>query len=289
MKHKIAVDQWIVNVTLFIIVIFTLYPFWHIMMYSISDPLEAMDGGLFLVPKGFSMVGVQSILRSTGIFTAYGNTIFVTLVGTAINIVLTASIAYPLSVKRFKGRNIISLMIFFTMLFQGGMIPSYILVKNLRLIDSRWALIIPGAINAWYMFIMKNYFQNLPQSLEESANIDGATPVRILFTIILPISKPVIAAISLFYGVFHWNSYIDSVLYINSQSKQVLQVFLRATLSSGAMQQLGGVENFESMAILTEETMKMVTVTMSVLPMIIVYPFIQKYYVKGIMIGSIKG
>ena len=240
--------------------------------------------------KGFSLTSYELLLKSKGIYYAYGNSIFRLVIGTAINIVLTAMLAYPLSIRRFVGRNFITLMIFFTMLFSGGMIPTYLIVKELGLIDSIWSLIIPTALSAWNLIILKNYFQSLPAELEESANIDGATPMRILFSVILPVSGPVIAAIALFYGVAHWNSYFDAILYINSDAKQVLQVFLRTMLQSSSLQQVQGTESLaSSIGLVTEESVKMATVVVSVLPMLLVYPFLQKYYVKGVMVGSIKG
>jgi len=278
------------NVGMLLVSIVTLYPFWHVLMYSLSDPKLAMGGGLFLWMKGFSLTSYELLLQSKGIYTAYGNSIFRLVIGTAINVLLTAMLAYPLSIRRFVGRYTITLLIFFTMLFSGGMIPTYLIVKELGLIDSIWSLIIPGALSAWNLIILKNYFQSLPAELEESANIDGAAPIRILFSIILPVSGPVIAAIALFYGVAHWNSFFDAILYINSDAKQVLQVFLRTMLQSSSLQQVQGSENLaSSIGLVTEESVKMATVVVSVIPMLIVYPFLQKYYVKGVMVGSIKG
>lgn len=287
LSEKIGI--YTLNFFLFILSLLTLYPFWHVLMYSISNPLQSMGGGVFLLPKGFSLYSYEILLQSKGIFVAYWNSIFRLVAGTIINILFTAMLAYPLSIRRFVGRNTITMMIFFTMLFGGGMIPTYLLVKELGLIDSIWSLIIPTAISAWNLIIMKNYFQGLPPELEESASIDGCSPTRTLFSIILPISMPVIAAIALFYGVYHWNSYFEAILYINTQDKQVLQVFLRTMLNSSSLQQLQGAGNF-GMAIdqVTEESVKMATIVISIIPMLIVYPFLQKYYVKGVLIGSVK-
>lgn len=266
----------------------TLYPFWHVVMYSISDPKMAMAGGLFFVPKGFSTAGFEALFRTQQIFVAYGNSIFVTVVGTFINVIMTASLAYPLSIKRFKGRRGITLMVFFTMLFSGGMIPTYLLIDAVGLLDSLWALIWPGAISAWNLIIMKNFFQGLPPSLEESASLDGASPLTILLRIVLPLSKPIIATMALFYGVVHWNAYFDAVLYISPASKQILPVYLRMLLNSTSMDQLTSTGAVMDTAVITEESMKMATIVASVLPMLIIYPFVQKYFVKGVMVGSIK-
>ena len=281
--------QYILYILLIFYGIITLYPVYHVIMYSISNPKSAMGGGLFLIPKGFSLVSFKLLFGTKTVFIAYRNTIFVTLVGTLINIILTALLAYPLSIKRFMGRNVISLLIYFTMLFRGGMIPLYLLVRNLGLLDSIWSLIIPGSISAWNMFIMKNYFQGLPNELEESASLDGAGPATILIRIILPISKPMIAAIALFYAVAHWNSYFNCILYISTQSKQTLQVFLRSMLTYTSMQQMSTAQDLEALGELTEESVKMATIVLSVVPMLMVYPFLQKYFVKGILIGSVKG
>lgn len=269
----------------------TLYPFWHVIMYSISASEAAMEGGLFFFPRKPTLAAYSLLARNKLIFTTYKNSIIRTVVGTCINLIMTASIAYPLSVKRFIGRNFWTMVIFFTMLFSGGMIPTYLLVKELGLLNSMWALILPGSISAYNMFIMRNFFQSIPPSLEESANIDGATPPRILVSIIMPLSKPVFAALALFYGIAHWNSYIDCVLYIDDLSKQVLQVYLRSMINVTAFGQVGEAADRAAIAGagMSEETMKMAAISASVVPIIIIYPWLQKYYVKGVLIGSIKG
>ena len=279
----------VLTVVMVFLAIITVYPFWHVVMYSISDPQRAAGGGLFFWPRGFSLIGFESLFKTKQIFTAYRNSLFVLVVGTSVNVVFTMLLAYPLSVQRFKGRNGITMFVFFTMLFSGGMIPSYLLVDSLGLLDSLWSLILPGTISAWNMIVMKNYFQSISPSLEESASLDGATPLTTLIRIIVPVSLPVIATVALFYGVAHWNSYFNAVLYISSQSKQILPIYLRSMLASTAMDQATSAGITLDTAALTPETMKMATIVASVLPMLILYPFIQKYYVKGIMVGSIKG
>jgi len=288
-KPSEIVASVILHIIMVLLGVITLYPFWHVIMYSISDPVKAMGGGIFLWPKGLSTIGFDILFKTNQVYVAYGNSIFLLTVGTSINVIFTALLAYPLSVHRFKGRSAITMMVFFTMLFSGGMIPSYLLVDSLGLLDSLWALILPGTISAWNMLIMKNYFQSIPPSLEESASLDGATPLVILIRIIVPVSMPVVATVALMYGVVHWNSYFNAVLYIYAQSKMTLPIYLRMLLSSTAMDQAtqSGV-SFDSAAI-TPETMKMATIVASVLPILIIYPFIQKYFVKGVMVGSIKG
>ncbi|MGG6311958.1 carbohydrate ABC transporter permease [Paenibacillus macerans] len=282
-------EQWLLSAFLLIIAVVTLYPFWHVLMYSFSDPKLATGGGMFLLPRGFSFDSYVRLFQNSGVGQAYSNSMFRLFAGTLLNVVFTATLAYPLSLRRFLWRTPLTLMIFFTMLFSGGMIPTYLLVNSLGLVDTLWALIVPSAISAWNFFIMKNYFQSIPPELEESASIDGATPLRTLFSIILPVSKPVIAAIALFYGVSHWNAYFDAVLYIHSHEKEVLPVFLRTMLNYSAMESSKGFDDSAVMANVSEESLKMTAIVASILPMLIVYPFLQKYFVKGVMIGSVKG
>ncbi|MCK9252024.1 MAG: carbohydrate ABC transporter permease [Clostridiales bacterium] len=278
-------------ILLFIFAFSTTYPFWHVIMYSISDSRAAMSGGLFFIPRDPTLLAYRMLFKTKLIFIVYRNTIIRTVVGTGLSVLLSSLTAYPLSLARFKGRSFFSLMIFFTMLFSGGMIPTYLVVKTLGLLDSLWALILPGAMSAYNMFILRNFFQSIPNSLEESALLDGANPLQVLFQIILPLSAPALAAIAMFYGVGNWNSYLDGVLYINDANKQILQVYLRTMLgTAGAKGVLGDISgNLTDASSLTEETMKMVTITVSVIPVLIVYPFLQKYYTKGILIGSVKG
>ena len=184
----------------------TLYPFWHVLMYSISDSGRAMTGGLFFLPRGVSLLSYRTVFQTHQIFVAYRNTILKTVVGTVLSLIITALTAFPLSIRRLRGRNAISMYIFFTMLFSGGMIPTFLVVQNLGMIDTFWALIIPGLMSAYNMFIMRNYFQQLPPELEESAYIDGATPPVVLAAIILPVSTPCLAAVAMFYAVGNWNS-----------------------------------------------------------------------------------
>ena len=291
---KRSIGDRIANIIIYtfltIFVFSTLYPFWHVVMYSLSDSHAAMSGGLFFYPRDFSLLAYKMLLKTQMIFIAYRNTIGKTLIGTAISLVITAMTAYPLSLPRFKGRKIISMMIFITMLFHGGIIPSFLLIKSLGLLDKFWVYVIPGAMSAYNMFILRNFFQMIPPSLEESAHMDGANSFQILYKIIIPLSLPALAAIAMFYGVANWNSYMDGVLYVNDSKLQLLQVYLYQLIASaGAKGALSGASGMGEASKLTEETMKMTTIAVSVIPVLFVYPFLQKYYVKGVMIGSVKG
>ncbi|MDW7657010.1 MAG: carbohydrate ABC transporter permease [Bacillota bacterium] len=283
------ISQVINYAILVMLAISTLYPFWHVLMYSISDSRAAMSGGFFLWPRDFSISAYRLLYRTRMIITAYGNTIERTVLGTLLNLAFSASLAYPLSLRRFRLRGFLTMLIFFTMLFSGGMIPTFLLVRELRLIDTTWALILPVLVSPFNMFIMRNYFQSLPASLEESASIDGAKPLRILLSIILPLSLPVIAALGLFYGIFHWNAFFDGILYINDPQKQVLQVYLRNIITVTAIGSTTTIEDRALGAGLSEESMKMAAISASIVPIIIIYPWLQKHFVKGVLIGSIKG
>lgn len=286
-SEKIAL--YINYVLLVLLAISTLYPFWHVIMYSLSDSKAAMSGGFFLWPRDFSIAAYQLLYRTRMIMTSYVNTIERTVLGTFLNLAFTASLAYPLSLRRFRLRGFMTMMIFFTMLFSGGMIPMYLLVRELQLIDSVWALVLPILVSPFNLFIMRNYFQSLPASLEESASIDGARPLRVLLSIILPLSMPVIAALGLFYGISHWNAFFDAILYINDQKLQVLQVYLRNLITYTAIGSTTTIEDRALGAGLSEESMKMAAISASIIPIIIVYPWLQKHFVKGVLIGSIKG
>lgn len=289
-KRPAETTSMVINYAILVILaITTLYPFWHVLMYSVSDSRAAMSGGFFLWPRDFSIKAYQLLYRTRMIITSYGNTIQRTVLGTFLNLAFSASLAYPLSLKRFRLRGVLTMMIFFTMLFSGGMIPTFLLVRELRLIDTPWALILPTLVSPFNMFIMRNYFQSLPASLEESASLDGAKPLRILLSIILPLSLPVIAALGLFYGIFHWNAFFDGILYINDPQKQVLQVFLRNIITVTAIGSTTTIEDRALGAGLSEESMKMAAISASIVPIIIVYPWLQKHFVKGVLIGSIKG
>jgi putative aldouronate transport system permease protein len=280
----------LIGIFLGILVFTTIYPFWHVIMYSVSDSYSSMSGGLFFLPRNFTLLAYEMLLKTNQIFVAYRNTVMKTLVGTGISVFLTALTAYPLSLSRFKGRNFISMLIFFTMLFNGGIIPTYLLIKSLGLLDTFWVYVIPGAMSAYNMFILRTYYRSIPSSLEESALLDGANPFQILFRIILPLSLPALAAIAMFYGVGNWNSYMDGILYVNDQRLQLLQVYLRQLIgAAGAKGALGDAGDLGPASRLTEETMKMTVITVSVIPILIVYPFLQKYYTKGVMVGSVKG
>ena len=267
-----------------------IYPLWHVFMYSISDPIQAMEGGIFLLPRGFDTYNYRMIFKTSQIWVSMRNSVGKTVVGTGISVLLSLLTAYPLSLPRVKGRNIISRLIFFTMLFSGGTIPLYLQVRDLGLIDTFWALVLPSAMTAHNMFILRNAFQAVPASLEESARIDGANPVTILFRVVMPMVTPTIAAITLFYGLANWNSYMDGLLYTNTNELQLMQLYLRNTLAqtssaNAIMSQVGT----QSTGYLSQSSTQMAIVMITVVPILVVYPWLSRYYVSGLTVGAVKG
>jgi putative aldouronate transport system permease protein len=274
-----------IGFTLILLCLMTIVPFLQVATISLSPPEIASQSGLHLFPTKVVFEGYYRVIKHALIWKAYGNTILRTLLGTALSVSLTLLGAYPLSKKYLPHRNFWTGMIVFTMYFSGGLIPDYLLVKNLRLMNGLGALILPGAVNTFNLIVTRNFLMTLPDSLEESAKIDGAGDLTILIRIVLPLSAPIIATIALWYGVGHWNSWFDCMLYISDSTKFVLQYVLRLILMEGQTEEISS----GSQVIVNTETMKMATLMVATLPIICVYPFLQKYFVKGMLIGSLKG
>lgn len=266
-----------------------LYPFWHVVMQSFSSMEETLKGGVFLYPKGFNLDTYRSVFNNPQVYTGFATSIMVTIVGTVFGTLLTAMTAYPLSKSRLRGGKVLMVIVLITMIFAGGMIPSFLLIQNLGLMDNRLSLILPALVSAYNCIIMKNFFLSIPESLEESARIDGANDIRIFFSIIVPLSKATIATIALFMAVAYWNDYFSTVLYIRSSDKWALQAVLRNMLTNTqqAMAQAG--VNVINTSNTNSETIKAGTIVISTVPILVVYPFVQKYFVTGVMIGGVKG
>lgn len=265
------------------------YPFWHVIMMSLSSVEATAKGGVFLWPKGFNLDTYAKVFNDSTIWSGYFTTITVTLSGAFFGTLFTATTAYPLSKKYLPFSKTMLLLVLFTMLFSGGMIPGYLLMKNLGLIDNRLSLVLPGLVSAYNVIIMKSFFQSLPESLEESAKIDGATEVTVFWKIILPLSKATVATIALFTAVGYWNDYFSTVLYINSKERWALQAVLRYMLTNtNQAMQAAGV-SVAAATNVTAATIKSASVVVATVPILCVYPFVQKYFVKGVMIGGVKG
>ena len=291
-KHKtlgIMLTDIFLGFCLLFIIVVCIYPFWHVIMYSVSDSSAAMSGGVFLLPRGFSLESYSMLFGTSRIFNAMWNSIRKTVIGTSLAMIVTVLTAYPLSRKDLKGKQFILLFIYFTMLFSGGMIPSYILMKNLGLLDTFWVYVLPGAMSAYNMFIIKNFFESIPASLSESATLDGASPLQTLWWIMLPLSKAALATITLYYVISFWNSYLDGVLYVTSIRLELLQVYVRMLINlAGSIMAVGEVGNLSGRKI-TEDSIKITVIAISVIPVIVFYLFLQKYFQKGVTVGAVKG
>ncbi len=281
-----------INITLLVgITILVLYPLVFVLSASISNPIHVVAGDLWLWPKEITFDGYKRIFANRDILTGYGNTLLYTTVGTAVNLVLTICAAYPLSRRDLRGRGIVVALIVFTMFFSGGLIPTYLLVKDLGLLNTMWAMILPNAIAVYNVIIMRTYFQtSIPLEMQEAASIDGCDDFKILTRIVLPLSMPIIAVMVLFYAVAHWNAFFNALIYLSERHKFPLQLILREILIQGQMQDMMDI-NDDTVAkkLMEVETIKYGVVVVASLPMMILYPFLQRYFVKGIMIGALKG
>lgn len=273
------------------------YPIVYIISASISDPKLVNSGEMWLFPKGITFEGYARVFDNAKIWSGYKNTIIYTVVGTLVNLIVTLPAAYALSRKDFVGRNFFMAMFMVTMFFGGGLVPGYLLVKNLGLINSMWALILPGAASVWNIIVARTFFQStIPNELQEAAQIDGCTNMRLFIKIVLPLSAPIIAVMALFYGVGHWNSYFGALIYLNDEAKYPLQMILRQILVLQEMsaETTGAAVNSSVAAAMNNKAevaslIKYAVIIVSTLPVIVVYPFLQRYFVQGVMIGSVKG
>jgi putative aldouronate transport system permease protein len=276
-----------------VVLLVVIYPLIYVISASISDPVPVINGSMWLFPAGFNLTGYAKIFQNQEVLIGYRNTIVYTVLGTAINLVMTVMAAYPLSRKDFSGRGVITGILVFTMFFSGGLIPTYLLIKNLHMINTVWALILPGAVSVYNIIIMRTFFQTgIPGELQEAAAIDGCGNLQTLWRIVLPLSMPILAVMVLFYSVGHWNSYFNALIYLSERGKFPLQLFLREILIKGEMDEMlqgGGTMIGQDQQLLEAETVKYAMVVVANLPIFLLYPFLQKYFVKGVMIGAIKG
>lgn len=273
---------------LILLCLVTLYPFIYVLFASLSEPAWVVQQrGLIWHPSGLNLEAYRLVFDNPMITSGYLNTLFIVSVGTCLNVFMTALGAYGLSRQNVMWKNPIMFFIVFTMFFSGGLIPSYLLVTGLGMLDSLWALIIPGAVSAFNLIIMRTAFQSIPHSLEESAKLDGANDFTVMIRIILPLSMPVIAVMILFYGVGHWNSWFGAMIYLRDRELYPLQLVLREILITNSTDSmLTSAGTADKMPI--GETIKYATIIVATVPILLLYPFLQKYFVKGVMIGAIK-
>lgn len=278
-----------------VFIIIVSYPLIYIISASISDPQYVNSGEMWLFPKEITFEGYKRVFQNSEIWLGYKNTIIYTVFGTFINLAVTLPLAYALSRTDLAGRNIIMIALVFTMFFEGGLIPTYILVRDLGLINTIWAMVLPNAAAMWNVIVTMTFFRvSIPKGLEEAAEIDGASQIRIFFQIVIPLSAPIIAVMALFYGVGHWNQYFGALIYLQDRDMFPLQLFLREILvqqqlTAELLQQAGsgGAEALSSHARIAD-IIKYAVMIVSAAPLLIVYPFLQRFFIQGIMIGSLK-
>ncbi|WP_195571323.1 carbohydrate ABC transporter permease [Paenibacillus sp. 1001270B_150601_E10] len=278
---------------MFVIMLITLYPFWTQVVISLDGggtAGSAYSTGIVLFPSKFTLSSYKLAFQYDALWSGYLHTIYRTVLGVLLSVTFTAITAYPLAKRQLPGNRIFTGIILFTMLFGGGLIPSYLLIQELGLYNTIWALVIPGMIGAFNVMIVRNFFRNIPDELEESAVVDGAGYGAIFIRIVLPLSKPVLATIALWVGVGHWNAWFDSMIYIADPSRQVLQVVLRKIILENNTSDLSIImQTMNQQSEFTGRQLQSTIIMFSIIPMLIVYPFVQKYFVKGVMVGAVKG
>ena len=282
----------VVFVIVTLLMLIVLYPLVYVLSCSVSSPTAVGAGEVVLLPKGFTLMGYKRVFQEPDILLGYKNTLFYTIIGTAINLFATVPAGYMLSKKEVPGRNLFMFLFMFTMYFSGGMIPSFLLVKSLHLYDTRAVLVILGAFSTYNCIICRTFFAALPHELEEAAAIDGCSTVRTFIQIVLPLSQALLGVMVLYFAVGHWNSYFNAMIYVNNEKYKPLQLILRRILileqaSSNMME--GGGDEYAAEQFKLKELIKYAVIVVSSLPVLVLYPFLQKYFAQGVMIGSIKG
>lgn len=289
-------DSWFDGVNIFllcIVLVIFIYPLLFVVSASFSSPSAVWGGKVWLFPVEFNIHGYMEAFKDNEIWIGYKNSIIYTFVGVIINLFVTVTCAYPLSQRNFKARRPLSMFYTFTMFFSGGLIPTYLLVKNLHLLDTMWGVLLPQFATVTNIIITRTFFENnIPQALQEAAFLDGCTNFSYLKKIVIPLSKPILAVMALYYGVNHWNNYFQPMIYLNSQEKFTLQQVLRDKVLEASMlfdMTSGADAAAAAQKIQAAESMKYCVIILATIPTLMIYPFVQKYFVKGVMIGSVKG
>ena len=281
--HPLTVLNYLLLLGLFVI---TLYPFWYVVVMALSSSSSVTSYKVLFLPENFTLSNIQYVISTPDFFQIYANTGFVVIVGTLCSLLATLLLSYGLT-QNVLGIRVVRLLVLFTMLFSGGMIPTYLIVRETGLLNNLWSLILPGLVSPFNTFRLVNALKSLPPSLSESAELDGAGTLRILFRIILPLSLPTMATLLLFYAVAYWNKYFSAILYVPKRENWVLQVLLRQILINDDQGSVGGGTT-DTLVAQMGVTLKMATVVTAVIPIMLVYPFVQKYFIKGVMVGAVK-
>ncbi|MBE5771629.1 MAG: carbohydrate ABC transporter permease [Clostridiales bacterium] len=279
-----------IHVVMILLLIVTTYPLIYVLSASFSSPRAVGNGQVVLWPVEFSLRGYQEVFEYQVVWLGYKNTIFYTLVGTVINVVMTMMAAFALSKKTLPGRGMFTFLFTFTMLFSGGLVPTYLQLRSLGIVNTRWSLLLPGAISVYNMVVTRTFIQNIPGELSEAAEIDGCSHFKYFFLILLPLSKAILAVISLYYAVGHWNSYFNALIYISDRNLYPLQIFLRDVLVLNSVDPSSILDPEEAQALEgMRDLLKFSMIVVSTVPILCIYPAIQKYFAKGVMVGSLKG
>jgi putative aldouronate transport system permease protein len=291
--RKKTVDDYVVDTLAYVFVIFaaliTIYPFLYTLSASISDPIAVIRGEVFIWPVGLSLDAYGKIFTSAEIWVYYYNTVWYTVIGTVLNVLFTALAAYPLSRRHFFGKRFFTVYVTIPMFFSGGLIPLFILVTKIGLYNQRMAMVLPGLIAVWNLIICRTFFQSIPEELTDSAKIDGCSPIRTLFSIVMPLSKAVLAVLVIYYGIGHWNSFIDALIFLPDARLHPIQIYLRRVLIQASPELMAKLGQSMGNRPLSVFQVKYAVAMVVIGPIILIYPFLQKYFVKGVMIGSLKG
>lgn len=287
-------DKVFLNISTVILVLsmfVVLVPLLNIVAASFSNPVAVSNGKVWIWPVDFTLDSYKNVMKYEAVWLGYRNTIFYTVVGTIMNVIVTLFCAFPISQRRFAGRKFVNKMLFITMVFSGGMIPNYLLVKQLHMLNTVWAILIPGLVTAYNVTITRSYIEtNIPQELEEAARVDGCSPLQFFSKFVIPLSKPIIAVITMYYAVSHWNEYFNAFLYLIDKELYPLQTFLRDILINSKLD--GSMIDDPEVAAMMQaqsEALKYSIIVVATLPLMCVYPLVQKHFVKGVMVGSVKG
>lgn len=287
-KKKIQLFDVIIHVITAFLLILVLYPVLLVISNSFSDPGLVATGKVLFLPKGFNLDGYVEFFKDKNILIGYGNTIFYTVVGTIIDLVVTVPAGYAISKSSLPGKKFIIMLFMFIMYFSGGMIPTFLVVSKLGLYNSRWTLLLLGAFSTYNCIICKSFFEAIPKDLEEAAQLDGCSPMRTFVQVILPISKALLGVMVLYFGVAHWNSYFNALIYLKDDVKQPLQIFLRRLLVLAQQAETDVTGEFDEAMIFREALLRYSSIVVSSLPLMIIYPFLQRYFDKGVLIGAVK-
>lgn len=288
MKFKFSAFDILLYLILCAITISAVYPFVYMIAVSLSGTVPVLKGEVFLWPKQFNLNTYAAVFDNPAIGRAYFNTILYTVLGTAISLLITAAGAYSLSKREMLFRKTFMVMVVITLFFSGGMIPTFLVVRSYDLLDTIWAMVLPGAISTWNLIVMRTFFSAMPQEVEESGKIDGLTDIGIFFRLVLPLSKAILATIGLFYGVSIWNNFFSALLYLRDADLFPLQVIVRNMVLQGAGG-ANGASNVGGDSLIVDESLKYATIIVTTVPILLVYPFLQKHFAKGALIGSVKG